>query len=55
MVMNKGRFLVIYGDWNINLLHENIHQKAFIKFVVEQCIEYGGMSNESHNKLKLSH
>jgi hypothetical protein len=32
--MNKGRFLVIRGVWNINLLQENIHQKAMLSLLL---------------------
>jgi hypothetical protein len=33
-VLKKGRFMVICGNWNINLLQENIHRKGFIIFAV---------------------
>jgi hypothetical protein len=34
--MKKGRFLVICGDWNINLLQENIHQKALLSLLLSK-------------------
>jgi hypothetical protein len=33
-VKKKGRFLVICGDWNINLLEENIHLNPLLSLLL---------------------
>lgn len=33
-VSKKGIYLVMCGDWNINLLQENIHQKALLSLLL---------------------
>jgi exonuclease III len=39
-VLERGHFLVICGDWNIILLHDNTHQKALLSLL---------LSNNSQN------
>jgi hypothetical protein len=38
-VLEWGRFLVICGDWNINLLHDNTHQKALLSLLLSNNLQ----------------
>jgi exonuclease III len=50
-VLTKGRFLVLCGDWNINLLEENTHQKALQSLLLSNNLQNtGSMSNSSQFK-----
>jgi hypothetical protein len=39
MLLKRGRFSVLCGDWNINLLHENTHQKALLSLLLSNNLQ----------------
>jgi hypothetical protein len=44
-MLKRGHFLVICGDWNINLLDENTHQKALSSLLLSSNLQNSFMSN----------
>jgi exonuclease III len=38
-VLKGGRFLVVCGDWNISLLHDNTHQKALLSLLLSNNLQ----------------